>query len=257
MIGAACTVVVMSCGGSSDNPTTVPSTIVGSVVIAPDSIVLLPGRVAQLTVTVRDAKGAALSGRSVTWSSADNAKVAISQTGDPTGTYYVYDFEMPLGKFNDYPHLGVWPDGYYMTDNQFNAALTAFVGAGVFSFERAKMLAGAIALSGPLDFAITGDLVPVFGDPAQWPRAQPLNFVDGDEPPFLLIHGLRDKVVEAEDSRLFAARLERMNVPVTLRLLPEGTHSTPLVGLYKPIQAPEIVPAINEFVSVCRQKKAR
>ncbi len=120
-----------------------------------------------------------------------------------------------------------------------------------------KGLAGAIALSGPLDFAITGDLVPVFGDPAQWPGAQPLNFVDGDEPPFLLIHGLRDKVVEPEDSRLFAARLERLNVPVTLRMLPEGGHSTPLVGLYQPIQAPEVLPALNAFVASCRKKPAR
>ena len=120
-----------------------------------------------------------------------------------------------------------------------------------------KDLAGAIALSGPLDFAVTGDLVPVFGDPAQWPGAQPLNFVDGDEPPFLLIHGLRDKVVEAEDSRLFAARLERMKVPVTLRLLPGGGHSTPLVGLYQPIQVPEVLPAINAFVAMCRKRPGR
>ena len=119
-----------------------------------------------------------------------------------------------------------------------------------------KDLAGAIALSGPLDFAITGDLVPVFGDSAQWPRAQPLNFVDGDEPPFLLIHGLRDKVVDPEDSRLFATRLERMRVPVTLRMLPAGSHSTPLVGLYQPIQAPEVLPALNEFVATCRKKAA-
>ena len=120
-----------------------------------------------------------------------------------------------------------------------------------------KDLAGAISLSGPLDFAITGDLVPVFGDPAQWPGAQPLNFVDGDEPPFLLIHSLRDKVVEAEDSRLFAAKLERMKVPVTLRLLPEGGHSTPLVGLFQPIQVPEVLPAINGFVAMCRKRPGR
>ncbi|HSD16262.1 MAG TPA: alpha/beta hydrolase [Thermomonas sp.] len=118
-------------------------------------------------------------------------------------------------------------------------------------------LAGAIAMSGPLDFAITGDLVPVFGDPARWPDAQPINFIDGDEPPFLLIQGVRDKVVEAEDSRLFAARLERAKVPVTLRLLPEGMHSTPLVGLYQPIHAPEILPALNAFIATCGRKKAR
>ena len=68
--------------------------------------------------------------------------IAVSQTGDPTGAYYVYDFVMPNNYANDYPHFGVWPDAYYMTDNQFNASLTAFAGAGVFAFDRAKMLVG-------------------------------------------------------------------------------------------------------------------
>ncbi len=68
--------------------------------------------------------------------------IAISKTGDPTGQYYLYDFMMPNNKFNDYPKFGVWPDGYYMTDNQFNQAGTAFQGAGAFAFDRAKMLVG-------------------------------------------------------------------------------------------------------------------
>src|SRR5262249_15553990 len=62
--------------------------------------------------------------------------IAISQTGDPTGAYFLYDFMMPNNKFNDYPKFGVWTDGYYMTDNQFNQAGTAFQGAGFFAFDR-------------------------------------------------------------------------------------------------------------------------
>lgn len=68
--------------------------------------------------------------------------IAISQSGDPAGAYFVYDFVMPNNYANDYPHFGVWPDAYYMTDNQFNASLTAFTGAGVFAFDRTKMLVG-------------------------------------------------------------------------------------------------------------------
>ncbi|MFN3476009.1 MAG: carboxypeptidase regulatory-like domain-containing protein [Candidatus Methylomirabilales bacterium] len=63
--------------------------------------------------------------------------IAVSQTGDPTGRYFLYAFQTP--KFADYPHFGVWPDGYYMTGNQFNSG---FLGVGVFAFERAKMLVG-------------------------------------------------------------------------------------------------------------------
>lgn len=68
--------------------------------------------------------------------------IAVSQTGDPTGAYFVYDFVMPNNYANDYPHFGVWPDAYYMTDNEFNSSLTAFVGAGAFAFDRSKMLVG-------------------------------------------------------------------------------------------------------------------
>ncbi len=72
----------------------------------------------------------------------DHQLVAVSKTNDPSGAYYLYDFPMPNNKFNDYPHLSVWPDAYYMTDNQFNQAGTTFQQAGVFAFDRAKMLAG-------------------------------------------------------------------------------------------------------------------
>jgi hypothetical protein len=72
--------------------------------------------------------------------------IAISQTGDPAGGYYAYSFIAPpsqgVNKFQDYPHYGVWPDAYHMTTNQFNQALTAFVGAGIFAYERSKMIAG-------------------------------------------------------------------------------------------------------------------
>src|SRR5206468_1438482 len=45
--------------------------------------------------------------------------IAVSQTGDPTGSYYRYAFQMnaSTGYFPDYPKFGVWPDGYYMSAN--------------------------------------------------------------------------------------------------------------------------------------------
>jgi hypothetical protein len=45
-------------------------------------------------------------------------------------------------KVNDYPHFGVWPDGYYMSDNQFSIGGASFAGAGLLAFDRAKMLVG-------------------------------------------------------------------------------------------------------------------
>ncbi len=67
--------------------------------------------------------------------------VAVSVTGDATGSYYVYDFVTPGFEFPDYPKFGVWPDAYYMTTNQFYGG-GPFDGAGAFAFDRSKMLAG-------------------------------------------------------------------------------------------------------------------
>ncbi len=63
--------------------------------------------------------------------------IAISETGDPLGAYYQYAFEFPA--FNDYPHLGVWNDGYYATFNMFGYDYNRGAAA---AFDRDKMLAG-------------------------------------------------------------------------------------------------------------------
>ena len=76
--------------------------------------------------------------------------VAVSTTSDATGSYNRYGFHLG-SNFFDYPHLGVWPDAYYMSMNVFNAAGTAFLGPQPFAFDRAKMLAGQ-----PATFVTTG-----------------------------------------------------------------------------------------------------
>jgi uncharacterized repeat protein (TIGR01451 family) len=70
--------------------------------------------------------------------------IAISKTADPTGAYFLYDFNYSATLFNDYPHFGVWPDAYYMSVNQFDTTTpnTDFHSAGACAFERAKMLVG-------------------------------------------------------------------------------------------------------------------
>ena len=68
--------------------------------------------------------------------------IAISTTSDATGTYNRYAFHLG-SNFFDYPHLGVWPDAYYMAMNIFNTAGTAFLGPQAFAFDRAAMIAGA------------------------------------------------------------------------------------------------------------------
>ncbi|MEU2638308.1 hypothetical protein ABZ591_27640 [Micromonospora fulviviridis] len=75
-------------------------------------------------------------------SSGNHQCMAISQTGDPTGAYFRYDFLYHQTRMNDYPKYGIWPDAYYMTANEF---APSFVGVGAVAFEREKMLSGQAA----------------------------------------------------------------------------------------------------------------
>jgi hypothetical protein len=76
--------------------------------------------------------------------------IAVSTTSDATGSYNRYGFHLG-SNFFDYPHLGVWPDAYYMSMNVFNSSGTAFLGPQPFAFDRTKMLAGQ-----PATFVTTG-----------------------------------------------------------------------------------------------------
>lgn len=70
-------------------------------------------------------------------------------------------------------------------------------------------LAGMIGLAGPYDFLplTDDDLKDIFGPPERYAQSQPITFVDGNEPPLLLMHGLDDKVVWLRNTRNLAARV--------------------------------------------------
>ena len=80
--------------------------------------------------------------------------VALSQTPDPTGSYFLYAFEI-TDVFPDYPKFGVWPDAYYMSSNDEP-------NVGAYAFDRANMLAGQPAVFQKIqvhrNFMLPGDL---------------------------------------------------------------------------------------------------
>jgi len=98
--------------------------------------------------------------------------LAVSTTGDATGSYYRYSFQ--YANFPDYPKLGVWPDAYYVTYNQFSG--NTFKGAQSCAMDRAKMLTGAAATQqcfttstsygGLLPVDNAGGTAPPAGEPA-------------------------------------------------------------------------------------------
>lgn len=114
--------------------------------------------------------------------------IAVSQTANPLGAWHRYTFLMHNTKMNDYPKLAVWPDGYYLSVNQFNGG--QWGGARVAVFERTEMLNGNSARQIAQDlFSIDpnlGGLLPADLDGTPPPAGSPAYFAqfdDGGTPP--------------------------------------------------------------------------
>ena len=84
--------------------------------------------------------------------------IAVSQTNDPRGAYYLYSYDFG-SSLNDYPKFGVWPTAtnpaYLATYNMFANAQT-FTGAQLCAYDRNAMLAGATAPAA-LCFTVAND----------------------------------------------------------------------------------------------------
>ena len=66
--------------------------------------------------------------------------IAVSETPDPLGAWYVYAYE--LEGLPDYPKFGLWHNAYYWSANVFNLITYEWIGAAAFAMERDKMLSG-------------------------------------------------------------------------------------------------------------------
>src|SRR6266496_2710381 len=89
--------------------------------------------------------------------------VAVSTTGDPTGSYYRYAFSTGLN-FPDYPKYSNWTDSYVITTREFGP--TVEYGIGVYALEKNKMVEGDPGAR-DVSFFIDGNdpaLLPLVGD---------------------------------------------------------------------------------------------
>jgi dipeptidyl aminopeptidase/acylaminoacyl peptidase len=71
--------------------------------------------------------------------------------------------------------------------------------------------------------------------------ANPVTHLQGDAPPFLLVHGTADTVVPPAQSRLLYDALTKQRIPVHLHLIRGAGHTGPA------FVAPEINAMVDEF----------
>ena len=83
--------------------------------------------------------------------------LAVSQSGNPTGSWYLYSFSTVSGRrdFFDYPHAGVGRDAIYMGANIFRG--NQFKEGRVWAFDKAAMYAGASASAVSVGLGVAED----------------------------------------------------------------------------------------------------
>lgn len=155
--------------------------------------------------------------------------------------------------------LGGDPRKVYLMGHSAGAHMAALLGTdgrylGRWGL-RPRDLGGVIGLAGPYDFEPTVNARierRVFAGVQDWPQTQPVHFVNGDEPPFLLLHGDSDRRVWVANSESLARHLRAAGDAVTLRILPGVGH----IGLVNGFRSPRFSPALDETVSWLRQSQA-
>lgn len=144
------------------------------------------------------------------------------------------------------------PERLFVAGHSAGAQIAALLGTDARHLAAVDMqpkdLAGVVGLSGPYDFVISGKLEEIFGPRSQWPEAMAVEFVDGDEPPFLLIHGDGDRTVDVGNSRKLDFALRRKGVTSTLEIIPGGNHFITAAAFYDPERSPEVLLAVLRFV---------
>jgi hypothetical protein len=73
--------------------------------------------------------------------------LAVSQSGDPlSGGWYFYALQANTGDFSsfwhDYPKLGVWSDGWYMSANMYSHDQNDYGGARIWALDRQDAIVG-------------------------------------------------------------------------------------------------------------------
>jgi acetyl esterase/lipase len=112
-------------------------------------------------------------------------------------------------------------------------------------------LSGFIGLAGPYDFLpLTSDsFIDMFGHTAdEQARSQPVNFVEGDEPPALLLQGDADGTVKPSNALSLQRRYEARGEAVEVKLYPGVGHMGVLFGLGPSGGNASVLDDVVEFV---------
>lgn len=113
---------------------------------------------------------------------------------------------------------------------------------------------GFVSLAGPVDTVWTApDVQALMGPRDLWPTTYPANYIDGNEPPLLLLHGKDDETVRTGNSVEFARRVEQAGGCARAVLYPDVGHISLMVAVAAPWLGKGAV--LNEIAAFVREPR--
>ena len=113
-------------------------------------------------------------------------------------------------------------------------------------------LDGMIGLAGPYDFLpLQSDtLKTIFGPEDERWKSQPINFVNGRNPPMLLVVGTDDKRVLPRNTYNLASKIEAAGGPVEVAEFPGWSHIDVVARLAEPLRDETLLQTVARFIRV-------
>jgi acetyl esterase/lipase len=166
----------------------------------------------------------------------------------------------------DSDHIGVWgasAGGHLVALLGTAGAVKELEGNGGNGDQSSKVQA-VCDWFGPTDFlALNGDSTnaknalalliggPILENKEKAVKASPITYVTKEAPPFLIMHGDKDKLVPLSQSELFVAALKKAGLEVTLKVWTGAEHGGPA------FTSPESLKLVEEFFDKHLKKSTR
>lgn len=116
---------------------------------------------------------------------------------------------------------------------------------------------GFIGLAGPYDFdpGYSEESKQFFGPPSNYHNVLPINFVDGNEPPMLLLHGGSDETVWAENTNRMSNKISEKGGDVRVKIYPDVGHSNILLSISDTFRGRAGATVVPDMLAFMQAKK--
>jgi acetyl esterase/lipase len=137
--------------------------------------------------------------------------------------------------------------GFEAADTSVAACVPLY---GVYDFTNRDGLRGP-GLGRLLERSIMKE--PLNGSRPEYERASPMDRINGDAPPFFVVHGANDTLVPVGEARSFAARLRRSSsAAVAYAELPGAQHA---FEIFPSIRTAHVVAGVADFLAVVHAER--